>query len=71
VNFGNVDATQHRDLAVRFGVSGYPSLFHISEDGEVRDVQGFRSVSGLKHFATTAWKDVEPKQDWKSPLGTL
>lgn len=71
VNFGNIDATQHRDLAVRFGVSGYPTLFHISEDGEVRNVDAVRSATGLREFAKLGWKRIEPKDDWKSPLGTL
>ena len=71
VRFGNVDATVHRDLAVRFGVSGYPTMFHISEEGEVRSVNGVRTEASIKAYVRREWKRDEPMPYWTSPMGPI
>jgi thiol-disulfide isomerase/thioredoxin len=71
VNFANVDATKERDLAVRFSVVGYPTLFHI-KDGEVREASGAgRSAESLVRFAASGWKKQEPMPYWTSPASPM
>ena len=70
VNIGTVDATNNRDLAVRFGVHGYPTVFHINEDGEVR-FAGVRSVQAIRSFVTTQYKHVDPMPYWTSPMNPM
>ncbi|KAA0158582.1 hypothetical protein FNF31_05333 [Cafeteria roenbergensis] len=70
VNIGTVDATNNRDLAVRFGVHGYPTVFHINEDGEVR-FAGVRSVQAIRSFVTTQYKHVDPMPYWTSPMNPI
>lgn len=71
VNVGKVDATQERALAARFGISAFPVIFYVSEDGEVVKYNGGRSLANLKHFATEGWEDLEKMPYWSSPHGLL
>jgi len=70
VSFGNVDATQHRDLSVRFGVAGYPTMFHITEAGEVR-VMNIRHKKGIIDYAKSGYKNQEALPAWQSPMGSM
>lgn len=70
VNIATVDATNNRDLAVRFGVQGYPTVFHINEAGEVR-FAGVRSLQAIRSFVKTQYKHVDPMPYWTSPMNPM
>lgn len=61
--WSRVDATQHRALALRFGVTGYPTFFHLSGQSghDVRpvSVREWNSIDFID-FAQKGWKSVQP-----------
>jgi thiol-disulfide isomerase/thioredoxin len=61
--WSRIDATQHRALALRFGVTGYPTFFHLSGQGgrDVRpvSVRDWNSIDFID-FAKKGWKNVLP-----------
>jgi len=59
-----------KDIAVRFLITGYPSIFHI-KNGQVRayPLENGREVNDFIKFARTGWKDHEPYGWYISPLG--
>lgn len=59
VNFGKIDAAQFRSIGSRFGVNGYPTIFHVANvDGgkEVRRAAVQHNVESITSFAKGAWK---------------
>jgi len=48
-----VDADAHRDLAERYGISGYPTI-KIFENGAVSDYEGPREAKGIVSFVKKA-----------------
>jgi hypothetical protein len=69
-NFAVVDATKYRSLSIRFGVNGFPTLFHITNGTQVRKVIASHTADALAHFATKGWESIkEPMSDATSPMG--
>ena len=68
VAVGRVDGTEHRALAARFGIAGYPSIYSVRH-GEVRQFTGSRSYDGLLFFATKGVNTTKPIVAWRSPMG--
>eukprot|EP01123_Difflugia_compressa_P008473 TRINITY_DN2537_c0_g1_i1.p1 TRINITY_DN2537_c0_g1~~TRINITY_DN2537_c0_g1_i1.p1 ORF type:complete len:250 (+),score=29.11 TRINITY_DN2537_c0_g1_i1:37-786(+) len=60
----------HKDIAIRFLVTAYPSLFHI-KDGVVRQypTENGREVKDFELFAKQGWKEVSPFGWYLSPFG--
>jgi len=64
VRFGKVDASAHRALGARFGVSGYPTLLHVAHPPGGRP-EGRRANVGhdeesLRVFAAGGWRQTPP-----------
>mmetsp|Transcript_13536 Transcript_13536/g.27784 ORF Transcript_13536/g.27784 Transcript_13536/m.27784 type:complete len:212 (+) Transcript_13536:3-638(+) len=69
VKVAKIDGTKNQALSARFGVQGFPTVFHV-HDGEVRTFEEERSKESLVSFATTGWKDHQPAfSSFMSPLG--
>jgi len=70
VKVGRTDGDLHKDLSLRFFISGYPSIFHI-KDGQVRAFSGEngRELTDFKRFIDHGWKTVDPYAWYMSPLG--
>ena len=74
VSFGRVDGSRYRSLAMRFGVQGYPTLFHVhGETGDVRRAVVQHTAESLVGFATAGWRAPAwaPIPPWQSPNGVV
>ena len=58
VNVAKLDATANRDVAKRFGVSGYPTLLFFSQ-GKYYRYKGKRDLEALSEFALGGFKYFE------------
>ena len=60
VPFYKVDGTIQRNtgLVQRFGVKGYPTVFHVANLQTVRSYNGYRDVDSLHDFATSSFTDA-------------
>ena len=69
-NFGVVDAEKYRSLSIRFGIFGFPTLFHINNGTEVRKVHVAHSSDALYQFASRGWQSTPVSYvGWTSPMG--
>ena len=67
-----VDATEQRALAARFGVNGYPSIFHIEKGGKkVRQYASSRTLESFDRFLNGEWLEVKPLSYFASPYGPI
>lgn len=57
--WARIDASRYQSVALRFGVSGYPTIFHVFK-GELRAVAGGGGAEGLAAFARRGWKGAPP-----------
>jgi len=68
VKVARIDADKYKGAALRFFISGFPTMFHI-KDGQVRKFhQKSFAPKDLKEFALTGWSQVEPIAWWYSPF---
>lgn len=69
---GAVDATIHKNLAVRFGVRGFPTLILVT-DGKMFKYKGSRAVEDLEAFVKGGYKssEGEPAPQQQTKLGKL
>jgi len=65
------DGTEHRVLAARFGVRGYPSLFLIKSRGDVYGYEGDRGAKALDAFIKSGHRTARRLSLLKSPFGPL
>jgi protein disulfide-isomerase-like protein len=71
------DATSERALASRFGLTGYPTLFHISKGGGllggrgVRKYEGRRSLEEILEFVDGGYQSQSTMSLWSSPYGPV
>lgn len=62
------DASQHRVLAQRFELTGFPSFYYV-ESGKAFSFTGLRSVEGLVDFARAGGKQQgEQMTGWAAPM---
>jgi len=68
VKFAKVDATEEKNIAQQFGVSGYPTIKYFdygdkSSSRDAKDYSGQRTASDLKAFASDLLDkaDIEPE----------
>lgn len=54
---GSVDATQHKELAVRFGVRGFPTLI-LFADGQMHKYKGSRAVEDLEAWVKGGYRSA-------------
>lgn len=72
VNFGKIDAQKYRSLGFRFGIKGFPTLFHINANGgnrEVRRAAVQHTLDSIRHFALEGWKDMPIQPSITGPYG--
>lgn len=72
VNFGKVDAQKFRSLGFRFGIRGFPTLFHINAvngNREVRRAAVEHTEESVKAYAMGEWRDYKPMASTTSPYG--
>ena len=50
VRFVKIDCDENKELGKQFGVSGYPTIKILSDDGTQDDYDGARSFEGLKKY---------------------
>jgi len=71
------DATSERAVSARFGVTGYPAIYHLSKNGgliggrEVRKYDGRRSLEEMSEFLDGGWRTQSKMSLWSSPYGPL
>jgi len=65
------DGTEHRVLAQRFNVRGFPSLFLIKNRGDVYAYEGDRGVKAMDRFLTSGYRDARRLSLLKSPFGPV
>jgi len=70
VNVAKIDADKHTELAIRFQISGYPTVFHI-RDGEVRKYESTRTEDGFVEYINDGWKKVPTIPFYLSPVGLV
>jgi len=70
VNVAKIDADKHTELAIRFQISGYPTVFHI-RDGEVRKYESTRTEDGFVEYINDGWKNVPTIPFYLSPVGLV
>ena len=68
---GRCDGTEHRVLAQRFNVRGYPSLFFVRSKAEVIPYEGNRGFKDIEHFLKRGHADAARLSFVKSPFGPL
>mmetsp|Transcript_14844 Transcript_14844/g.27836 ORF Transcript_14844/g.27836 Transcript_14844/m.27836 type:complete len:200 (+) Transcript_14844:40-639(+) len=57
IRVGRVDSTKNPALNKRFGISGYPTLLMLNDEGkDIRSYSGDRSFSSLLEFAKGGWR---------------
>lgn len=74
VAFGRIDGSKYRSLSTRFGVNGFPTMFHLDgATGDVRRAAVQHTADSIAHFATKGWQAAafEPIPLWQSPNGPL
>ncbi|CAE7878808.1 unnamed protein product [Symbiodinium sp. KB8] len=80
IRIGRVDSTKNPALNKRFGISGYPTLLMLSDEGrDMRSYSGDRSFQSLLEFATGGWKTApvhdptkpRPKPSYSEQLKSL
>ncbi|CAE7533258.1 PDIL1-2 [Symbiodinium natans] len=80
IRVGRVDSTKNPALNKRFGISGYPTLLMLSDEGrDMRSYSGDRSFNSLLEFAQGGWKTApvhdpakpRPKQSFGDQLKSL
>jgi thiol-disulfide isomerase/thioredoxin len=78
VHVGKIDGPAWRSLTFRFGVNGFPTFFHVHNEGsgpfasrEVRRISVASSIEGVKHAATQGWRGREPLPWAAGPYGPL
>ena len=69
--FAKVDGAAYRSLMMRFGVTGYPTIFHIDASGAVRPVSVSHSKQALMALATRLWNNTAPLGVVASPNGPV
>ena len=57
--WARIDASQYHSVALRFGVGGYPTLFHV-HGGEIRPAPSSGGAEGLAAFARAGWRGARP-----------
>jgi protein disulfide-isomerase-like protein len=50
IRFEKVDCDENKELGKEFGVSGYPTIKILNDDGSQDDYDGARSFEGLKKY---------------------
>mmetsp|Transcript_23681 Transcript_23681/g.71021 ORF Transcript_23681/g.71021 Transcript_23681/m.71021 type:complete len:217 (-) Transcript_23681:24-674(-) len=65
------DGTEHRVLAQRFGVRGFPSLYYIRGRSEVIVYEGGRGAAEIDAFLRNGHADYKPLSLVKSPFGPI
>ena len=50
IRFEKVDCDENKELGKQFGVSGYPTIKILNDDGTQDDYDGARSFEGLKKY---------------------
>ena len=60
LNVAKVDCTVEKELATRFGVSGFPSIKFI-KGGNVYDYKGGRDQPSFLKFAASGYKEADNK----------
>ena len=66
--FARVDGSTYRSLSIRYGIEGFPTIFHISHEGsEVRQVNVAHTKEALLAMAQSGYKSVPPLSGWLSP----
>jgi len=63
--------TVERALAARFDVRGYPSIFHVSPNREVRKFDGRRSLDAVVAYIEGGWRDQAKLSLLASPFGPV
>ena len=67
-----VDGSSERMLAARFGISGFPTLFYLSEDGiTCYKYSGVRDFENIKSFLLGGFRNTEPIPFFSSPFGPI
>jgi len=77
--FAQVDGSLYTSLVMRFGVGGYPTIFHISRNGnssswEVRPVPLSlfdENGNDLKNYLEGGWNRWEALSGWKNPWSVM
>ena len=70
ISVAKIDGSLHRGLAARFGVAGYPAIFHIAEK-TVRLHDGARTKAAITHFARSGFRSVKALGFLRSPFSPL
>ena len=75
VRLGRIDGARFRSLTLRFGVSGFPTIFHVQgATGHVRLVAlAGHTAEAIVQYARKGWQDTawKPLSIWRSPNGPL
>ena len=67
-----VDGSKEMMLSARFGISGYPTLFYLAEDGlTCYKYSGQRDVKSITEFLKGGFKNYEPLPFLTSPFGPV
>jgi len=66
-----VNGDENLPLVSRFGVSGYPTVVHVTRGSAVRVFSGDRSKASLAAFSRGGFASVAPLSFWKSPLSVI
>lgn len=72
VRFGKIDGSKYRSLSMRFGIQGFPTIFHVQgTTGDVRRAAVAHNTESLVHYATKGWTApaYTPIPFWQSPTG--
>jgi len=65
---GRIDGPENTILAKRLHVSGYPTIFHVDRDGNIRDYGDKpRSLEKLYLFAVSGYRQHEPLPWYHTP----
>ena len=70
ISVAMIDGSLHRGLAARFGVAGYPAIFHIAKK-TVRLHEGARTKEAITHFARSGYRSVKALGFLRSPFSPL
>ena len=70
VHVAKIDGSVHRGLAARFGVNGYPAIYHVHQR-KVRLHAGARTKDAIMHFARAGFESVKPLSFIRSPFSPL
>jgi len=67
VRLAKIDGDKHKDLAMRFQISGFPTIYHV-HDGNVRLYDGGRTKEDLIQFVQYDYRNIQPLTFFSSPL---